>query len=46
LGEMRRQLFASDIAPDDRRHLLHELASRSAFESATGASLRSKEEIS
>src|SRR5580704_6076723 len=46
LGEMRRQLFASDIDPEDRRHLLHELASRSAFESATGASLRGKEEIS
>jgi precorrin-2 dehydrogenase/sirohydrochlorin ferrochelatase len=46
LGEMRRQLFASDIDPEDRRHLLHELSSRSGFESATGASLRGKEEIS
>jgi precorrin-2 dehydrogenase/sirohydrochlorin ferrochelatase len=46
LGRKRQQLFASDIDPEGRRHLLHELASRQAFESATGASPRREEEIS
>jgi precorrin-2 dehydrogenase/sirohydrochlorin ferrochelatase len=31
LGRIREQLFASDIEPESRRQLLHELASRDAF---------------
>jgi precorrin-2 dehydrogenase/sirohydrochlorin ferrochelatase len=31
LGKIREQLFASDIEPESRRQLLHELASRDAF---------------
>jgi precorrin-2 dehydrogenase/sirohydrochlorin ferrochelatase len=34
LGKARQRLFASQIDPDDRRRLLHELASRKAFEQA------------
>ena len=34
LGRIRQQLFASRIDPEARRRLLHELASRSAFEEA------------
>lgn len=34
LGRIRKQLFASNIDPEDRRHLLHELASREAFAKA------------
>lgn len=34
LGKIRQQLFASEMNPDDRRRLLHELASREAFEQA------------
>jgi len=37
LGTIRRQLFASNIDPEERRHLLHELASREAFERAQSA---------
>ena len=41
LGKIRQQLFASDIDPDNRRHLLHELASRRSFEAArSGAPAR------
>jgi precorrin-2 dehydrogenase/sirohydrochlorin ferrochelatase len=32
LGKTRQQLFASGMNPDERRRLLHELASREAFE--------------
>ena len=31
LGKVREQLFATDIEPESRRQLLHELASRDAF---------------
>ncbi len=34
LGKIRQQLFASGMDPDERRRLLHELASREAFEKA------------
>ncbi len=34
LGAIRQELFASRIDPEERRHLLHELASREAFERA------------
>jgi len=34
LRRIRQQLFASKMNPDDRRRLLHELASREAFEQA------------
>lgn len=34
LGKIRQQLFASGMNPDDRRRVLHELASREAFERA------------
>jgi precorrin-2 dehydrogenase/sirohydrochlorin ferrochelatase len=34
LGKIRHQLFASGMNPDERRRLLHELASRDAFERA------------
>ena len=37
LGRIRRQLFASNIDPEERRHRLHELASREAFEKARSA---------
>lgn len=32
LGQIREKLFASDIEPENRRQLLHELASRDAFD--------------
>ena len=32
LGKIRQQLFASGMSPEERRRLLHELASREAFE--------------
>jgi precorrin-2 dehydrogenase/sirohydrochlorin ferrochelatase len=32
LGRIRQQLFASRIDPEERRRVLHELASRTAFE--------------
>jgi hypothetical protein len=34
LGTIRQQLFAIKIDPEERRRLLHELASREAFERA------------
>ena len=37
LGKIRQQLFASEMNPDERRRLLHELASRAAFEQAQSA---------
>jgi precorrin-2 dehydrogenase / sirohydrochlorin ferrochelatase len=37
LGRARQQLFASKIDPEQRRRLLHELASREAFKKAEGA---------
>jgi precorrin-2 dehydrogenase/sirohydrochlorin ferrochelatase len=32
LGSVRKQLFSSEIDPEMRRHLLHEIASQHAFE--------------
>src|SRR5216683_731361 len=37
LVKIRQQLFASEMNPDERRRLLHELASRAAFEQAQSA---------
>ena len=37
LGRTRQQLFASKIDPEQRRRLLHELASREAFKKAQAA---------
>ncbi len=37
LGKIRQQLFASKMNPEERRHLLHELASSAAFEEARAA---------
>jgi len=37
LGRTRQQLFASKIDPEQRRRLLHELASREAFKKAHAA---------
>jgi precorrin-2 dehydrogenase/sirohydrochlorin ferrochelatase len=37
LGRVRQQLFASKIDPEERRLLLHELATREAFEKARAA---------
>jgi precorrin-2 dehydrogenase/sirohydrochlorin ferrochelatase len=37
LGRMRQQLFASKIDPEERRRLLHDLASREAFKNAEAA---------
>jgi precorrin-2 dehydrogenase/sirohydrochlorin ferrochelatase len=37
LGRARQQLFASKIDPEQRRRLLHELASREAFKKAEAA---------
>ena len=34
LGETRRHLFASDIEPEKRRQILHEIAGRDAFEAS------------
>jgi precorrin-2 dehydrogenase/sirohydrochlorin ferrochelatase len=42
LGRIRQQLFASKIDPEDRRHLLHELASREAFKKAQAAGFNSQ----
>jgi precorrin-2 dehydrogenase/sirohydrochlorin ferrochelatase len=39
LGKIRRQLFASGMNPDERRRLLHELASREAFERAQSGAM-------
>lgn len=49
LGRARQQLFASTIDPEQRRRLLHELASREAFKKAEAAELidaRSLEKMS
>jgi precorrin-2 dehydrogenase/sirohydrochlorin ferrochelatase len=35
LGKIRQQLFARGMNPDERRRVLHELASREAFEQAS-----------
>ncbi len=40
LGGIRQQLFASGMNPDDRRRVLHELASREAFEQAQSKRIR------
>jgi precorrin-2 dehydrogenase/sirohydrochlorin ferrochelatase len=45
LGKIRQQLFASDIDPDNRRHLLHELASRKSFEAAQSSTPGRKGEV-
>ena len=37
LGRIRQQLFAGKIDPEERRRLLHELASREAFEKIQSA---------
>lgn len=37
LGKIRQQLFASKMNPEERRQLLHELASSAAFEEARAA---------
>lgn len=42
LGKIRRQLFASELNPHDRRRLLHALASREAFERAQSAGINSE----
>ena len=34
LGEVRQKLFAAEIDPEERKRLLHQLASREAFENA------------
>ena len=39
LGKIRQQLFASRMNPEERRRLLHELASREAFEEARSAGI-------
>lgn len=46
LGKIRQKLFASDIEPEGRKHLLHELASRRSFEAAQSAGPGRKGEIS
>ena len=43
LGKIRQQLFASGIDPAERRRLLHELASREAFERAQSAATNVEE---
>jgi precorrin-2 dehydrogenase/sirohydrochlorin ferrochelatase len=40
LGRARQQLFASKIDPEQRRRLLHELASREAFKKAEAAGFK------
>lgn len=37
LGRIRQELFASSIDPEERRRLLHQFASREAFEEALAA---------
>ena len=37
LGRIRQQLFATEMNPEERRQLLHELASSAAFEEARAA---------
>jgi precorrin-2 dehydrogenase / sirohydrochlorin ferrochelatase len=43
LGQIRQQMFASKIEPEQRRRLLHELASREAFRKAQAAELNTEE---
>ncbi len=43
LGRIRRQLFASGMNSDERRRLLHELASREAFERAQSQGMNVEE---
>jgi precorrin-2 dehydrogenase / sirohydrochlorin ferrochelatase len=43
LGQIRQQLFATKIDPEQRRRLLHELASREAFKKAQSTELNSEE---
>jgi precorrin-2 dehydrogenase/sirohydrochlorin ferrochelatase len=43
LGQIRQQLFASNIDPEQRRRLLHELASREAFKKTQAAELNIEE---
>jgi precorrin-2 dehydrogenase / sirohydrochlorin ferrochelatase len=40
LGKIRQQLFASKMNPDERRRLLHELASGAAFKEARAAGFK------
>src|SRR6266481_579289 len=40
LGKIRQQLFASGMNADERRRVLHELASREAFERAQSARIK------
>ncbi len=43
LGQIRQQLFATEIDPEQRRRLLHELASREAFQKAQAAEFNTEE---
>jgi precorrin-2 dehydrogenase/sirohydrochlorin ferrochelatase len=43
LGKIRQELFASRMNPEERRRLLHELASSAAFEEARSLLLKSGE---
>ena len=45
LGRIRQQLFASGMNPDDRRRVLHKLASREAFEQAQSKRIRIEQQI-
>ena len=43
LGKIRQQLFVSEMNPDERRRVLHELASREAFEQAQSKGMNVEE---
>ena len=43
LGKIRQQLFASEMNPDERRRVLHELASREGFERAQSSGMKVEE---
>ncbi len=43
LGRIRQQLFASEMNPDERRRVLHELASREGFERAQSSGMKVEE---
>ncbi len=43
LGTIRRHLFASGLNADERRRLLHELASREAFEDTRSRKIKAEE---
>jgi precorrin-2 dehydrogenase / sirohydrochlorin ferrochelatase len=43
LGKVRQQLFASGMNPDERRRVLHQLASREAFEQAQAKEMNVEE---